>query len=75
MAQFIGLTVSVTLKDPTGAKVRGLVTNVVEQRLSLSRGKQILESGGLKSLLITENSFMAGFWLEGRLIDRRGNQH
>lgn len=47
MAQFIGLTVSVTLKDPTGAKVRGLVTNVVEQRLSLSRGKQILKSGGL----------------------------
>lgn len=39
MAQFIGLTVSVTLKDPVGVKVRGLVTDVVEQCLYLSRGK------------------------------------
>lgn len=39
MAQFIGLTVSVTLKDPPGAKVQGLVIDVVSRRLSLNKGK------------------------------------
>lgn len=43
MAQFIGLTVSVTLKNPPDTTIRGLVTDVVEQRLSLNQGKNIQE--------------------------------
>ena len=37
MAQFVGLSVLVTLREPS-AKVRGLVTAVVEQRLTLEQG-------------------------------------
>lgn len=38
MAQFVGLTVLVTLTHPPSVKVRGLVTDVVEQQLTLSKG-------------------------------------
>lgn len=37
MAQFVGLSVLVILREPS-AKVRGLVTAVVEQRLTLDQG-------------------------------------
>ena len=39
-ADFIGMTVLVTLIDPPSAKIRGLITNAVEQQLTLSDGKQ-----------------------------------
>lgn len=39
MAEFIGVTVLVTLRDPLNALIRGQVTNVVRQRLTLSPGK------------------------------------
>jgi len=38
-ADFIGVTVLVTLNDPPNAKIRGLVTDVFEQQLTLSDGK------------------------------------
>ena len=38
-AEFIGVTVLVTLHDPPNAKIRGLVTNVVENRLILHDGE------------------------------------
>ena len=37
MAQFVGLSVLATLREPS-AKVRGLVTAVVEQKLTLHQG-------------------------------------
>ena len=37
MAQFVGLSVLVTLREPS-AKVQGLVTAVVEQILTLDQG-------------------------------------
>ena len=36
--QFVGLTIVVTLKSPPNVKVRGLVTHVVEQELTLEKG-------------------------------------
>ena len=38
-AEFIGVMVLVTLHDPPNAKIRGLVTNVVEQQLTLHDGE------------------------------------
>ena len=38
---FIGLSVLATLKHPPAAKVRGLVTNVAEQQLTLSKGTPV----------------------------------
>lgn len=46
MAEYIGVTVLVTLRDPPSAKVRGIVTNIVDQRLCLSPG-EYRESGVL----------------------------
>lgn len=40
MAQFVGLSVLATLREPA-AKVRGLVTAVVEQRLTLHQGTSL----------------------------------
>ena len=37
MAQFVGLSVLATLSEPP-AQVRGLVTTVVEQKLTLHQG-------------------------------------
>ena len=37
-ADFIGVIVLVTLNDPPNAKIRGLVTNAVEQKLTLGDG-------------------------------------
>lgn len=49
MAEYIGVTVLVTLRDPPSAVIRGIVTNLVDQRLCLSPGKhqgpRILMSG------------------------------
>jgi len=39
MADFIGETVLVTLKQPENAKVRGLVTDIINQQLKLKDGK------------------------------------
>ena len=39
MAEYIGVTVLVTLRDPLHAKIRGIVKNVVDQQLCLSPGK------------------------------------
>ena len=39
MAAFIGETVLVTLKDPSHAQVRGRVTDIVNQQLTLKDGK------------------------------------
>jgi len=39
MADFIGETVLVTLKQPENAQVRGLVTDIVNQQLKLKDGK------------------------------------
>lgn len=36
MAEYIGVTVLVTLRDPPSAVIRGIVTNLVDQRLCLS---------------------------------------
>jgi len=36
--QFIGLTILATLNEPPNTQVRGLVTAVVEQQLTLSKG-------------------------------------
>lgn len=38
---FIGLSVLATLKHPPAAKVRGLVTNVAEQQLTLNKGMPV----------------------------------
>ena len=35
---FIGLSVLATLRDPPGAKVRGLVIDVADQQLTLNKG-------------------------------------
>jgi len=35
---FIGLSVLATLKDSSGAEVRGLVVDVAEQQLTLNKG-------------------------------------
>ena len=40
-ADFIGVTVLVTLNDPPNAKIRGLVRDVVGQQLNLSDGKSL----------------------------------
>ena len=42
-ADFIGLTVLVTLKSPYAAKVQGLVADVVGQQLTLRDGTSALE--------------------------------
>jgi hypothetical protein len=39
MADFIGETVLVTLKQPENTQVRGLVTDIVNQQLKLKDGK------------------------------------
>ncbi len=40
-ADFIGVTVLVTLNDPPDTKIRGFVTDVVEQQLSLCDGRHL----------------------------------
>jgi hypothetical protein len=37
-AEFIGDTVVVTLSNPRGAKIQGVVANVIDQRLTMRDG-------------------------------------
>jgi hypothetical protein len=37
-SQFVGDTVVVTLNNPRGAKIQGVVANVVDQRLTMRDG-------------------------------------
>ena len=39
MAEFVGATVVIALARPQGAKVRGLIVNVIERRLILNKGE------------------------------------
>lgn len=51
MAQFVGLSVLVNLREPT-AKVRGLVTAVVEQKLTLHQVTWLSGNPGPESLVV-----------------------
>lgn len=61
-ADFVGLTVLVTLKSPNGARVQGLVADVVGQQLTLRDGKSVM--GRLESItmLTCVCSNLACFW-------------
>lgn len=43
-ADFVGLTVLVTLKSPNGARVQGLVADVVGQQLTLRDGMSVRDA-------------------------------
>ncbi|KAF6238257.1 hypothetical protein HO173_003537 [Letharia columbiana] len=51
MAQFVGLSVLATLREPP-AKVRGLVTAVVEQKLTLDQVTWLSGASGPESLIV-----------------------
>ena len=39
-AEFIGYTILVTLRNPPGAQIEGVVSDVINQKLYLRNGKQ-----------------------------------
>ena len=52
MADYIGETVLVTLKDPPGTKIRGLVTNIVDYQLCLKDSETITETFKIRTLML-----------------------
>ena len=80
---FIGLSVLTTLKDPPGAKVRGLVIDVADQQLTLNKGMPLLFPCPCLpptmllywSLLTMSFSDMARIWVPSGGADRAWIQY
>ena len=74
MAGFIGATVVIALAHPPGAKVRGLIANVIERKLILDKGEPS-PSNVILDLHTVNPSHLARDWNAPGFPRRRGKQH